>query len=680
VIVVGTLLLFSDITNFQGLVDALLLGVSLAVAAVPEGLPAVLTVVLSLGVQRMAKRNAIVKRLSAVETLGSASVVGTDKTGTLTKNEMTVVRIVTASGQVDLSGTGYDPQGEILMHGSHQPVKDDAVLEEIHFLLRAGVLANNAIVEKKTDTFSIQGDPTEAALLVAAEKAGLNISEVQQQFQRVGEVPFSSDRKMMSTVQTHPERSEVLAIAVKGAPDVLLGRSHFEFVNGERQPLDENRRREILASVDQMAQDALRTLGLAGRYIEHEEYQTADESLENALVWLGLVGIIDPPRPEARAAVAEANNAGIRVLMITGDHPLTAAAIGKQLGIISPNEQALTGSQMQKLSEPQLEQAVNEVKIYARVSPEDKLRIVKALRKNGNVTAMTGDGVNDAPALKTADIGVTMGITGTDVAKEAAEMILVDDNFATIVAAVEEGRSIFDNIRKFLRYLLSSNIGEVFTMFFGVVFGSALGLVARSGEAFVVPLLATQILWINLLTDTGPALAVGIDPVDPDVMKRPPRRRTDRVIDGEMWFNIAFVGMLMALVTLGVMDLYLPNGLIALNATGDIVLAQTMAFTTLVFCQLFNVFNARSEYTSAFSHMFTNRWLWFAVLLGILLQVAVVYLPILNRAFGTTPLSLMDWGVAIGLASIVLWGEEVKKIITRAMGFEKRNQTRPIQS
>jgi P-type Ca2+ transporter type 2C len=667
VIVVSTLLFFSDITNFQGVVDALLLGVSLAVAAVPEGLPAVLTVVLSLGVQRMAKRRAIVKKLSAVETLGSASVIGTDKTGTLTRNEMTVVRIVTASGQVDLSGTGYDPQGEILLHRSHQPIKDAAILKELDFLLRAGVLANNAVLEKKLDkTYTIQGDPTEAALLVAAQKAGLNTADTQQRFQRVGEVPFSSERKMMSTVQAHPERSDVFAIASKGAPDVLLGRSYFEFVNGQPQPLSESRRREILASVDRLARDALRTLGLAGRYIEHGEYQTADEDLENALVWLGMVGIIDPPRPEARAAIADARNAGIQVLMITGDHPLTATAIGNQLGLISPNEQALTGSQMQKLSDTQLEQAVRDVKIYARVSPEDKLRIVKALRKNGNVTAMTGDGVNDAPALKTADIGVTMGITGTDVAKEAAEMILVDDNFATIVAAVEEGRSIFDNIRKFLRYLLSSNIGEVFTMFFGVVFGSALGLVARSGEAFVVPLLATQILWINLLTDTGPALAVGVDPVDPDVMKRPPRRRTDRVIDAEMWFNIGFVGLLMALVTLGVMDLYLPNGLIAPNATGDIILAQTMSFTTLVFCQLFNVFNARSEYTSAFSDLFTNRWLWFAVLLGILLQAAVIYLPILNQAFGTTPLDLKDWGVAIGLASSVLWGEEVKKIITRA--------------
>lgn len=679
VIVVATLLLVSNITNFQGLVDALLLGVSLAVAAVPEGLPAVLTVVLSLGVQRMAKRHAIIKRLSAVETLGSASIIGTDKTGTLTKNEMTVVRIVTTSGQVDLSGTGYDPQGEILIHGSHQPIQDGAILKELDFLLRAGVLANNAVVEKKAESYVIQGDPTEAALLVAAQKAGLNTSEVQKRFRRVGEMPFSSDRKMMSTVQTHPERRGVLAVTVKGAPDVLLGRCHFEFINGERQLLGENRRREILSFVDELAQDSLRTLGLAGRYIEHEEYHPPHEDLENALVWLGMVGIIDPPRPEARTAVADAHGAGIQVLMITGDHPSTAAAIGKQLGIITSNEQAITGSQLQGLTDSQLQQTVNAVKIYARVSPEDKLRIVKALRSNGHVTAMTGDGVNDAPALKTADIGVTMGITGTDVAKEAAEIILVDDNFATIVAAVEEGRSIFDNIRKFLRYLLSSNIGEVFTMFFGVIFGSSLGLVARSGEAFVVPLLATQILWINLLTDTGPALAVGVDPVDPDVMKRPPRRRTDRVIDGEMWFNIGFVGLLMALVTLGVMDLYLPNGLIARNARGDIVLAQTMAFTTLVFCQLFNVFNARSERTSAFSHMFTNRWLWLAVMLGVVLQVAVIYIPALNTAFGTTPLRFADWMVALGVASIVFWGEEIKKLVMQAAGFGKRKRTVSVQ-
>jgi Ca2+-transporting ATPase len=481
---------------------------------------------------------------------------------------------------------------------------------------------------------------------------------------------------MMSTVQTHPDQSDTLAITSKGAPDVLLARSSFELVNGHRQPLSETRRREILASVDQLAQEALRTLGLAGRYIGHADYQTADEGLEDALVWLGMVGIIDPPREEAKAAVAEAHSAGIEVLMITGDHPLTALAIGKQLGIVAQNGRALTGSQLQSLSEVQLQQTVKEVEIYARVSPEDKLRIVKALRANGNVTAMTGDGVNDAPALKTADIGVTMGITGTDVAKEAADMILVDDNFATIVAAVEEGRSIFDNIRKFLRYLLSSNIGEVFTMFFGVILANSLGLVARSGEAFVVPLLATQILWINLLTDSAPALAVGVDPVDPAVMKRPPRRRTERVIDGRMWFSIGFIGLVMAIVTLGVMDLYLPGGFIAPAASGDIILAQTMAFTTLVFCQLFNVFNSRSEYTSAFSHLFSNLWLWLAVLLGVIFQVAVIYIPVLNTAFGTTPLSLTDWGVALGLGSVVLWAEEVKKLIMRAAGFENRAKQR----
>jgi Ca2+-transporting ATPase len=672
-IVVGTLLLFNDLASFQGLVDALLLGVSLAVAAVPEGLPAVLTVVLALGVQRMVKRRAIVKKLSAVETLGSASVIGTDKTGTLTKNEMTVVTVVTPRGRVHLSGIGYAPQGEPLTHDSQQPVNDEAMLAELRFLLGAGALANNALLEKTTDGgYTIQGDPTEAALLVAAQKVGLNITELQQHYRRVGEVPFSSARKMMSTVQIDPTQSDRLAVIAKGAPDVLLARSTFELVNGQRQPLSENRHSEILATVDQLAQEALRTLGLAGRYIGHADYQSADESLEDGLVWLGMVGMIDPPREETRTAVAEAHSAGIDVLMITGDHPLTALAIGQQLGIVTQNGRALTGSQLQTLTEADFEQTVQEVKIFARVSPEDKLRIVQALRANGHVTAMTGDGVNDAPALKTADIGVSMGMTGTDVAKEAADMILVDDNFATIVAAVEEGRAIFDNIRKFLRYLLSSNIGEVLTMFFGVLLANPLGLVARSGEAFVVPLLATQILWINLLTDSAPALAVGVDPVDRAVMQRPPRRRTERVIDGRMWFSIGFIGLVMAVVTLGVMDLYLPGGFIAQSATGDIVLAQTMAFTTLVFCQLFNVFNARSESSSAFTHLFSNPWLWLAVLLGVVFQLAVIYIPMLNVAFGTTPLRITDWAVALALGSVVLWAEEVKKLLMRRLLAPKR--------
>ena len=423
VIVVGTLLLFSDITNFQGLVDALLLGVSLAVAAVPEGLPAVLTVVLSFGVQRMAKRNAIVKKLSAVETLGSASVIGTDKTGTLTKNEMMVVRIVTASGQVDLSGSGYDPEGELLMHGSREPVTDTAILEEVRFLLGAGVLANNAIVEKKADnTYAIQGDPTEAALIVAAQKAGLNTSEVQQQFRRVAEVPFSSDRKMMSTVQTHPERSEVLAIAAKGAPDVLLGRSHFEFVNGERQPLTENRRREILASVDQMAQDALRTLGLAGRYIEYEEYQTADEELEKALVWLGMVGIIDPPRQEARAAVDEAYGAGIRVLMITGDHPRTAAVIARELGIaedcraITRGELetpvVLLGITMQSAHELAL--GGKRYLTHARQTCFERLRLQACLPRRNQQCSLGRVSVDDPPAIARLDDRIVRSIRDTE--------------------------------------------------------------------------------------------------------------------------------------------------------------------------------------------------------------------------------------------------------------------------
>ncbi len=387
------------------------------------------------------------------------------------------------------------------------------------------------------------------------------------------------------------------------------------------------------------------------------------ESIERNLVYLGMVGIIDPPRPEARAAIEEAHLAGIRVLMITGDHPRTAARIAGDLGIVEPGAKVLSGAEIEGLDDQALQTEVRTVSVYARVAPEHKLRIVAALQADGNIVAMTGDGVNDAPALKAADIGVAMGITGTDVTKEAADMILVDDNFATIIAAVGQGRGIFANIRKFLRFLLSSNIGEVFTMFFGVIFAGALGLKA-TGEAVAVPLLATQILWINLLTDTAPALAMGVDPPPDDVMRRAPRKMTDRVIDRQMWIGIAWVGIVMAAATLAALDLGLDGGM--LGGSGDITHARTMAFTTLVFAQLFNAFNARSDRISALRHILTNGLLWSAIALSVTLQVAVVHLPFLNEAFDTSPLSANSWAVCIGLASLVLWADEAKKVVTRA--------------
>ena len=421
------------------------------------------------------------------------------------------------------------------------------------------------------------------------------------------------------------------------------------------------RREEILASVEDLAARAMRTLAVGERRIAPDVYEGPDEELERDLVFLGVVGMIDPPREEAAAAVAAAQGAGVRVIMITGDHPVTARAIAREVGITAGDGRVATGIDLERMDEGALDATVVDVSVYARVSPEHKLRIVRSLQQGDEVVAMTGDGVNDAPALKTADIGVSMGIAGTDVSKEASDMVLTDDDFATIVAAIEEGRSIFANIRKFIRYLLSSNTGEVMTMFFGIVFAGALGLTG-SGDGIVTPLLATQILWINLLTDAAPALAVGVDPPDASRMLRPPRGRTERVVDGPMWVSIALNGFAMAAATLFVLDLELPGGLVE-GATGEGV-ARTMAFTALVLAQLVNVFNSRSDHRSEFRGLFENPLLWGAVGLSALLQVAVVYLPFLNTAFGTEPLTAAQWGVAIGAASVVLWVSEARKLVT----------------
>ncbi len=662
IIVVGTILLTSDVRTASDLVSVLLVGVSLAVAAVPEGLPAVLSIVLALGVQRMARQRAIVKRLSSVETLGSASVICSDKTGTLTKNEMTIEKVVTGSGEVDVTGSGYRPEGELRVAGA--PLDDPVLLDEVRVALTAGSLANDAVLREQDGKWTIQGDPTEAAFLVAEAKVeGLHEAR-EARFQRVGEIPFTSERKLMSTLESDVAGDLGLAVVTKGAPDVLLARCTEERLRGETRSLSEERRREILDTVDRLAGLALRTLAVAYRPLPADVRPPEDESIERELVYLGLVGIIDPPRPEAKASIAEAHAAGVRVLMITGDHPSTAARIAADLGIAPPGSRVLAGGELDELDDASLAAAVREVSVYARVAPEHKLRIVDALQAEGSIVAMTGDGVNDAPALKAADIGVAMGVAGTDVAKEAADMILADDNFATIVGAIREGRGIFANMRKFLRFLLSSNIGEVFTMFFGVALASVIGL-EDTGETIAVPLLATQILWINLLTDSAPALALGMDEPPDDVMTRPPRRLDDRVIDADMWLSILWIGAVMAVVTLLALDLRLPGGIV--GGSGTVVEARTMAFTTLVLAQLFNCFNARSDHTSAFHRLLTNRLLWGAIAVSALLQVAVVELPFLNDAFDTTPLGLDEWLICVGLASIVLWADEAKKLLERRL-------------
>jgi potassium/sodium efflux P-type ATPase len=659
VIVVSAILLTTEIDSGSDLVDVLLVGVSLAVAAVPEGLPAVLSVVLALGVQRMAHRRAIVKDLASVETLGSASVVCTDKTGTLTRNEMTIEKVVTASGEVDMTGSGYRPEGELLVDG--QPLMDKAVLDEVRLVLVGGSLANDAILRQVDREWTIQGDPTEAAFLVAEAKVEGLTAQRESRFERVADVPFTSERKIMSALATDVEHGGI-SVVTKGAPDVLLARCTRERAAGAVRPLTDERRDRILADVDHLADGAMRTLAVAYRPLSGDEEPSADESIECDLVWLGMVGIIDPPRDEARAAIAEARGAGIRVVMITGDHPRTASRIAGDLGILTPGTDAVTGAEIERADDQRLLELAREVSVYARVAPVHKLRIVDALQADGQVVAMTGDGVNDAPALKSADIGVAMGITGTAVTKEAANMILADDNFATIITAVREGRGIFANIRRFMRFLLSSNVGEVLTMFLGVMLAGAIGI-DDAGGTLAVPLLATHILWINLLTDTGPALAMGVDPPPDDVMRLRPRRLTDRVIDREMWLGIFWIGLVMAVVSLAALDLRLAGGL--LGGTGEIVEARTMAFTTLVFAQLFNTLNARSNHASAFHNLFSNRWLWGAIALSTVLQVAVVQLPFLNNAFETAPLDAGEWAACVALASVVLWAEETRKVVAR---------------
>ncbi len=661
-VVVGTILLMSDIRNAGDVMHVLLLGVSLAVAAVPEGLPAILSVVLALGVQRMAKHNAIVKKLSSAETLGSASVIASDKTGTLTRAEMTIVQVLTASGGTHVTGVGYVPQGQVEHEGAK--LEGGPLHAEQLVVLSGGSRAGNADLRQGADgEWEIHGDPTEAAFLVAERKLGVT-ERRELRFTRIGEVPFTSERKMMSTIDIDHEHNDELVVITKGAPDVLLERCTRERVGMDLVVLDEARRALILDGVDTLSDAALRTLAVAYRPLVPGEDPQAAESLERDLVFVGTVGIIDPPREEAAAAIREAKRAGIRVIMITGDHPRTAARIAADLGIVEAGAGALTGLELDELDDAAFAEAVRNTSVYARVAPKHKLRIVDALQADGNVVAMTGDGVNDAPALKSADIGIAMGVTGTEVTKEAAKMILVDDNFATIVEAVREGRGIIDNIRKFLRYLLSGNMGEVLTVFLGVIGAGVIGL-SGAGGAVVLPLLATQILWINLVTDSWPALAMGVDPATDDVMARKPQRLSDRVIDARMWAGVIQIGLVVAIVTLLTIDFYLPGGLI--EGKHDLATARTAGFTVLVLAHLFNAFNARSDTKSAFTHLFSNRWLWGAIALSLALQVAVVNLHFLNVAFGTVPLAFNQWLLCAAMASVVLWYSELRKWVSHAL-------------
>jgi P-type Ca2+ transporter type 2C len=690
--VVATILLISDIQSASDVVTVLLLGVSLAVAAVPEGLPAILSVVLAMGVRRMARHHAIVKKLASVETLGSATVIASDKTGTLTRGEMTVQRVMTASGRSDITGVGYTPEGRAEQAGAALAEADTR--DELQAVVRGGSLAGNAQLQQDdAGTWGIQGDPTEAAFLVAEHKLAGSAAASQraERFERLGEVPFTSQRKMMSVLVADHADGDAHVLFTKGAPDVLLQHCTHARRGQATVALDDALRAQVLADIAAMSDAALRTLAVARRVLAPDSTVPSDAdaaaALEQDLEYLGTAGIIDLPRPEAAEAIAQAHSAGVRVVMITGDHPRTALRIAADLGVVGDDAPVLTGVQIDELNDTAFAAAVAQTSVFARVAPKHKLRIVRALQGAGNVVAMSGDGVNDAPALKAADIGVAMGVSGTEVTKEAARMILADDHFATIVLAVREGRGVLDNIRKFLRYLLSSNLAEVLTVFVGVVGAGVIGLQSTAtgaGGALVLPLLATQILWINLITDTGPALAMGVDPIADDVMTRQPRPRDQRIIDADMGWGVVAGGVVMAALTLLTLDLFLPGGLLepvdAWLGPGphSLDLARTAAFTVLVLTQLFNCFNARSATASAFRDVFSNRWLWAAVALSAALQGAVVHLPFLNLAFGTVPMSAGQWCVCVVMASGVLWFGEAQKLLRRRWARRSPSSSPPL--
>jgi Ca2+-transporting ATPase len=621
----------------QPFVEMLIFGIALAVAVVPEALPAVVTISLAIGVQRMVKRNALVRRLPAVETLGSTSYICSDKTGTLTKDEMTARKIAAAGQSYDISGAGYAPQGEFSQGGEVVPPN-----RTVNLLLQAGTLASDARIITAESGWDVRGDPTEGALIVAAAKAGMEKETLDARFPRVDEIPFTSERKRMTTLHQTPEGMMAYS---KGAPEIILESCAWEMDGDLTAPLDEQRRARVLESARQMAAGALRVLGVA--YKPNAEIKTA----EHEMTFLGLVGMIDPPRPEAAAAIRTCEEAGIRVVMITGDHPQTAQAIASELGL-ARGGRVITGAELEEMDEETYVRHAEEIDVYARVSPAHKLRVVTALQDKGHVVAMTGDGVNDAPALKKADIGIAMGITGTDVTKEAAAMMLTDDNFASIVAAVEEGRGIFGNIKKYLMYLLSSNIGEI-----GLMAGATmLGL--------PLPLSAVQILYVNLATDGLPALALSVDPPEKDLMRRRPRGPRSGIFTRPVITLMSVGGIWSALVNLGLFSW-------ALNSGRSEAEAMTMTFVSLVLIQFFKAYNFRSDRHSVLNAPFANKWLNLAIVWELVLLGLIIYLPFLHEPFGTFSLPLVDWLIVVALAFTVSPVLELAKWMERRGWFGK---------
>jgi Ca2+-transporting ATPase len=638
-VVVVLLVVALGLVRGQPLLEMLIFGVALAVAVVPEALPAVITISLTLAAQRMVKRNALIRRLPATETLGSVSVIASDKTGTLTKDEMTARKAYAAGEVLDVSGAGYAPEGEFTRDGS--PAELSPAMTET---LRAATLASDAQVirDEAEGQWRIRGDPTEGALVVAAAKAGLRKAELDAELPRVGEIPFSSETKRFTTLHETPDG--VVAYA-KGAPEVILASCSRVLTADGEKALEEGDRESVLGTAQELAGEALRVLAVARR--PGATVETAEEEM----TFLGLVGMIDPPRPEVKDAVRTCREAGIKPVMITGDHPVTAEAIARELGLLTDGR-VVTGAELEAMDDAELERDVEDIEVYARVSPAHKLRVVTAFQARGHSVAMTGDGVNDAPALKKADIGIAMGITGTDVTKEAAAMTLTDDNFASIVAAVEEGRGVFGNIKKYLMYLLAANLGEICLLLGASLLGRPL------------PLSAVQILYVNLATDGLPALALSVDPRERDLMRRPPRDRDTGIFTRPVIALIVTGGIASGIITFGLF-------LWALSTDRVLAEAMTMVFATLVLIEFFKAFSYRSDRHSVLSRPFANKWLNLAILWELTLLVLVVNVPFLQEAFGTTTLALVEWMLVTGLAFLIIPVLEVAKWRIRRMGLHE---------
>jgi Ca2+-transporting ATPase len=636
--VVVAIIVAQGLLRGQPFIEMLIFGIALAVAVVPEALPAVVTISLAIGVQKMVKRNALIRRLPAVETLGSTSVICSDKTGTLTKDEMTVRKIYTAGGLFKVSGAGYEPSGMFSRNGSsEQPTPD------LKALLTAAALASDAQLVQEGDTWIIKGDPTEGALVVAAAKAGLYKPQLDAEYPRMNEIPFTSETKRMTTL--HQSDGKLKAFT-KGAPEVILKDCELLMTtNNGVALLDGLGKGNLLSVAGEMASDALRVLAIASKPV------STIEDAQTSMTFLGLVGMIDPPRPEAKSAIVICEQAGIRPIMITGDHPVTARAVAQELGLLKTGR-VVTGTELEEMNDEKLQHEVEKINVYARVSPAHKLRVVSALQANRHIVAMTGDGVNDAPALKKADIGIAMGITGTDVSKEAAAMILTDDNFASIVAAVEEGRGVFGNIKKYLMYLLSSNIGEI-----GLMAGSAL-------LGLPLPLTAVQILYVNLATDGLPALALAVDPAEKDLMKRNPRHPRTGIFTRPVVILMALGGLWSTFINLGLFAW-------ALNSGRSQAEAMTMTFVSLVLIQFFKAYNFRSDRHSVLNKPFANKWLNTAILWEMALLMLIIYVPFLHDAFGTYYLPLVDWLIIAGLAVTIVPVLETAKWMERRGWFGK---------